>query len=174
MGVGKSTVGRSCAQRLNRTFVDTDERIVEISGRSIADLFAVGEPEFRRWERLAVEQVADSAERLVVACGGGAVLDPINRSALRATGIVVWLRADPETLLARVGDGSGRPLLAGDPESVLRQLATDRESAYRAAAHEIVDTDGRTPEDVTNAVLAAARIGSTTDADVGADIDTEE
>jgi shikimate kinase len=174
MGVGKSTVGRICAERLHRAFVDTDELVVEISGRSVAELFAQGESEFRRWERQAVEQTAASDEPLVVSCGGGVVLDPRNRSALRATGMVVWLRAAPETLLARVGDGSGRPLLAGDPGSALRRLASEREPAYRAAAHEIVDTDARTLEDVTNSVLAAARIESTADAGVGADIDTEE
>ena len=159
MGVGKSTIGRQCAELLDRAFVDTDDLVEEISHRTISDLFAESEAVFRRWERLAVDRAAASTAPLVMACGGGVVVDPANRDRLRGSGFVVWLRATPETLVSRVGDGAGRPLLAGDPAATLRHLAETREPAYRAAAHAIVDTDGRSFEDVTTDVLAAARIG---------------
>ena len=71
---------------------------------------------------------------LVIACGGGTVLDPDNRRRLRDAGVVVWLRAPVEVLAARVGDGASRPLLAGDPRGALARLAAAREAAYEATA----------------------------------------
>jgi shikimate kinase len=69
----------------------------------------------------------------------------------------VWLRARPETLLARVGKGNGRPLLADDPAAALRRIAADRESAYESAAHFVVDVDGCSADQVADAVLAAVK-----------------
>jgi shikimate kinase len=159
MGAGKTVVGQVCAARLGRAWVDTDDLLEQLAGRTIPELWAEGEPTFRRWEREAIDQVAASPVPLVISCGGGAVLDADNRRALRAAGTVVWLRATPQTLAERVGDGSGRPLLAGDPAGTLARLARLREPAYEAAAHVVIDTDGRSTGDVTDAVLAAARIG---------------
>jgi shikimate kinase len=156
MGAGKTTVGRRCAERLGRPFVDTDDVVVAHAGMKVDEIFRnAGEPQFRELERAAVADVAASPEPLVIACGGGVVLDPENRRALRASGFVVWLRASTATLAARVGDGSTRPLLAGDAPGALDRLARLREPAYEAAAHCEVDTVDKTLNVVTDEVLAA-------------------
>ena len=155
MGAGKSTVGEACASRLGRGFVDTDTLVEANSGETVAELFERGEAEFRAWERRAIADVAASPVPLVVACGGGAVIDPENRRALRASGVVVWLRATPETLAARVGDGTDRPLLASDPIGALRRLASLRDDAYTASADVVIDVDHHAVDQVVDAVTAA-------------------
>jgi shikimate kinase len=155
MGAGKTSVGRRCAVRLERPFVDTDELVVVAAGVPFAELWeAEGEPGFRARERVAVADAAASPEPLVIACGGGAVLDPENRRLLRATGFVVWLNASAEALAARLAGDDSRPLLAGgDRTLTLERLAVLRADAYEAAAHAVVDTDDRTQDAVADAVL---------------------
>ena len=158
MGAGKTTVGTRCAERLGRGFVDTDELVIARTGRSIADIFvADGEPAFRAHERAAVAEACASSEPFVIACGGGAVLDPENRQVLRAHGVVVWLRASPPVLAARVAqDGTERPLLGSmlhDAEARLTELEEQRDAAYRATAHVTVDTSRRTVDEVVDVVL---------------------
>jgi shikimate kinase len=156
MGAGKTTVGKVCARRLGRTFVDTDDVVTGTARMTVDEIFTEGgEAGFRRLEHDVVADVCASPEPLVVACGGGAVLDPDNRRALRSAGIVVWLRAPAGTLAGRVGDGSTRPLLRDDPVGALARLERLREPAYEAAAHVSVDTDGVDVESVAGAVLAA-------------------
>jgi shikimate kinase len=94
MGAGKTSVGSECARRLRRDFVDTDDLVVRTADMTIASIFAEGgESRFRAIEREVVTDVCASPRPLVIACGGGTVLDPENRRALRGSGIVVWLRA---------------------------------------------------------------------------------
>ena len=155
MGAGKTTVGTACAQRLGWTFVDTDDLVVGIAHTTVEGIFAEGgEPRFRRLEHEVVADVVASPEPLVIACGGGTVLDVDNRRALRAAGVVVWLRAPVSTLLSRVGDGSTRPLLRDDPDGALARLERLREPAYEAAAHATVDTDDLDIVAVADAVLS--------------------
>lgn len=155
MGAGKTTVGRLCADRLGRPFIDTDDVVESLARASVAEIFAnEGEACFRDWERQAIGDVCASPAALVIACGGGAVLDATNRRLLRATGRVVWLRAPAAVLHARVGAGSGRPLLASGARSTLGRLAAQRESAYSAVAHSAVDTEDIGPDSVADAVLA--------------------
>ena len=155
MGAGKTTVGRECARRLGRPFVDTDDLVVDVAHMTVEAIFAErGESEFRRLERGVVADVCASPEPLVVACGGGAALDPDNRRALRAAGVVVWLRAPAATLLDRVGDPAGRPLLRDDPAGALARLERLREPAYHAAAHAEVDTDDLDVDAVASAVVS--------------------
>lgn len=155
MGAGKTTVGRICAERLGRPFVDTDDVVESLAHSTVAEVFATdGEGRFRALERQVVADIAASPEALVVACGGGAVVDPENRRLLRASGHVVWLRARPAVLHERVGDGAGRPLLESGPLPTLERLATQREAAYTDAAHARVDTEGVDPQGVADAVLA--------------------
>jgi len=159
MGAGKSTVGERCASALDRPFVDTD-RLVELhAGMTVAEIFSTqGEPAFRALERTVVADVTVAPEPLVIACGGGVALDPDNRRALRAHGVVVWLRADAHELGRRVGSGAGRPLLdGGAPAATLARLAALRVPAYEAAAHAIVDTDDLAIEAVTERVLEEYR-----------------
>jgi shikimate kinase len=155
MGVGKTTVGKRCAERLDRPFVDTDELVVAAAGVPFAELWAVeGEPGFRARERVAVADAAASPVPLVIACGGGAVLDPDNRRVLRGTGFVVWLDAPPAILVSRLAGDDSRPLLAGrDRAATLTRLADVRAPAYEAAADVTVATDGRTMDEVAAAVV---------------------
>lgn len=155
MGVGKTTVGRLCAERLGRPFVDTDDVVEALAGLAVPEIFATGgELRFRELERQAVADVCNGPEPLVIACGGGAVLDAENRRRLGDAGYVVWLRAPAAVLQGRVGGGEGRPLLSGDPLTTLERLATLRDDAYRAAGHASIDTDRLTPEEVAAEVFA--------------------
>jgi shikimate kinase len=155
MGAGKTSTGRACAARLDRPFVDTDDVVVATAGVPFADLWsAEGEAGFRARERVAVRDAAASPDPLVIACGGGAVLDPGNRTALRETGFVVWLDAPAEAIAARLAHDHSRPLLAGgDRTATLTRLGEDRAAAYDAAADVRVDTGGRSVAEVADAVL---------------------
>jgi shikimate kinase len=154
MGAGKSEVGAVLARRLSRPLVDTDELIVEVAGMPILRIFEQeGERGFRALEAAAVRQAA-ATPGAVVACGGGAVLDPANVHVLRTAGVVVYVQVSPEVAAARVGDAEGRPLLAGgDPGARLAALIGERSAAYERAAHLVVDG---TPaaEEVASAIVA--------------------
>ena len=99
MGAGKTTVGARCAELMQRPFLDTDQLVEANARMGVADIFRHhGEQQFRVLERDAVEDACASPTPLVIACGGGAVLDPANRRRLRDCGLVVWLRASPAVL----------------------------------------------------------------------------
>ena len=159
MGVGKTSVGQRCAELLDRPFVDTDELVVASAGVPFDDIWAAeGERGFRAREKIAVADVAASPTPLVISCGGGAVLDGDNRRALRSTGMVVWLVASSTELASRLVHDDSRPLLAGrDKTATLERLSAQREPAYEAAAHLQVDTEGRTVDEVADAVVQEFR-----------------
>lgn len=157
MGAGKSTVGRALAERLRLPFLDSDVMVEDSSGTSIPALWAArGEREFRRLESRALVRALGEAEDVgaVIAAGGGCVTDEANRRLLRERGWVVWLRASPETLAARVGDGDGRPLLAADVGVTVSDLVEERRELYADVASIVVDVDAMTPEEVVERVLA--------------------
>lgn len=161
MGVGKSTVGRILAERLERGFVDTDAEVEAAVGGSIDEVFRrLGQRRFRALEAERVRHAA-ALRGQVIAVGGGALLDPGNVTQLRGTGDLVLLDADPAELAARItaeDGGTSRPLLAdsADPEAALAALRDQREQVYEAAASHAIDTTGRTPEEVADEVLAWA------------------
>ena len=127
MGTGKTAVGKRVASRLGRRFVDTDDLIEERAGRSIPRIFAEdGEPGFRRLEAEVIAQ-AVAGDGRVIATGGGAVLSRANMTCLRRSGVIVALRADAESILARVGRAEYRPLLGDAPEENIRRLLRERE-----------------------------------------------
>ena len=143
MGAGKSSIGPQLARRLGRRFIDTDAEVERAVGRRVAEIFERdGEPAFRRHERAAIE--ACCGEPAVVALGGGAIAEPGARERLAGAGLVIYLRARPETLLARVGDADSRPLLRDlEPAAQKARLAAllaQRRSAYESAAI-VIDTD---------------------------------
>lgn len=155
MGSGKTTVGRAVASARRLDFVDIDVLIASVTESSITDLWATnGETVFRGLERSMMKSAASDADA-VVATGGGVVLDPGNIDVMRGAGMVVWLQASPETLAARIGRDSGRPLLAGSPDPVasLTGLLAERESRYAEAAHTCVDTGGRSIDSIVSEVL---------------------
>lgn len=148
MGVGKSTVGPRLAEALGRPFVDLDARVQSEAQATIADIFAAeGEPGFRRREAVALAGVLDGPPA-VVALGGGVVADPAQRVRIRGAGVVLTLTARLETIQRRV-DGGGRPLW---PDA--ERLLADRAAAY-ADADATIDTEGRAPDEVVAAALAA-------------------
>ncbi len=152
-GSGKSAVGRRLAERLDFDFVDGDEEIERVAGRSVAEIFAEsGEPGFRQIEREVVVGLLER-DRLVLASGGGAILDERTRADLRRSGPVCWLRASPETLAARVvsdeSTGDRRPRLAGTGVlEEMKELSSTRAPLYADAATIEVETEGRTIAEV--------------------------
>ncbi|MFD3590679.1 shikimate kinase [Streptomyces sp. NPDC058683] len=157
MGVGKSTVGQLLAERLGVGYRDTDEDIVATEGRAIADIFvAEGEPVFREIEKRAV-QVALVEHEGVLALGGGSILDADTR-ALLAGRRVVYLSMDVEEAVKRTGLNAARPLLAISPRKQWRELMDARRHLYEEVASVVVATDGRTPEEVTQAALDALEL----------------
>lgn len=155
MGSGKTTVGRALAARLGRPLLDSDAMIEAREGRTVRDIFSSdGEDAFRSIETEVLVQSLARPEPAVIAAAGGVVLRVENRDALRASGArVVWLRADPAVLVERVKGGQHRPLLDDDPAGVLQRMYAERERLYREVADAIVTVDGRSVNDVVEAVL---------------------
>ena len=154
MGTGKTTVGRAVAHRLGFRCVDSDHEIEAAEGMTVAQIFAEkGEPYVRALERRVVEG-GHAPERLVVACGGGLVVQPGMIDALSAKGVLVCLHASIETVIARTSrHGSTRPLLdVPDPDARARALYAEREPIYRAAGTLIL-TDSRPLSDITAHVI---------------------
>ena len=141
MGAGKTTVGRQLARRLGKRFVDSDQEIEERTGVKVATIFEIeGEPGFRARESRVIEELAE-AEDLVLATGGGVVLDPGNRMRLAARGFVIYLHARPRDLWQRTRQDRTRPLLRGvDPLARLEELYTVRDPLYREVADIVIDT----------------------------------
>ncbi|MFC0849440.1 shikimate kinase [Streptomyces noboritoensis] len=159
MGSGKSTVGALLAERLGAPYRDTDADIVAAQGREIADIFVdEGEPHFRELEREAV-RAAVAEHSGVLALGGGAVLDASTRALLSGLP-VVYLSMDVEEAVKRVGLNTARPLLAVNPRRQWRELMEARRHLYTEVARVVVETDGRTPEEVAQAVLDALELKS--------------
>jgi len=157
MGTGKSTVGRAVAHKLGFDLLDSDHEIERQRGQTIPEIFASeGEPAFRALEREFIER-GHPAERTVVSCGGGLVVQPGMLSLLKNRGVVVCLHASIETILARTSRHQHRPLLlAENPEERIRTLYTAREPVYKQSGTVIL-TDARPLHDVAAHVMRAWR-----------------
>ncbi|MGJ9412153.1 shikimate kinase [Aeromicrobium sp. CF4.19] len=150
-GAGKSTVAREIGSRLGLAVRDTDADIEAETGRSIPDLFVQdGEAHFRALETAAV-QVALADHEGVLAVGGGAVTSQATRDALSGHH-VVFLDVGLVHAVERVGLAANRPLLLGNVRSTLKALMDERRPVYREVATLVVDTDGRTPQEVADIV----------------------
>jgi shikimate kinase len=155
-GAGKTTVGTRVAERLGVAFRDTDADIVVAAGKEIPEIFIDdGEDAFRALERTAVAGALASFDG-VLALGGGAVLAAETRERLRDH-TVVYLSVDLPDAVSRVGLGAGRPLLTVNPRATLKYLLEQRRPLYEEVATVVVRTDGRTPEDIADEVLAALK-----------------
>lgn len=152
-GSGKSTVGALLAERLGVAFHDVDAVIVERSGKSIADIFVEdGEPAFRALEeRTTAELLALPG---VLSLGGGAVLSPTTRAALRDHR-VIWLKVGLAQSVKRIGLDTARPLLLGNVRSQLRKLLDERAALYREVGTEVIDTDHTTPAEIVKMIMSA-------------------
>jgi shikimate kinase len=141
MGAGKTTVGRQLAKRLGRRFVDADHEIEARTGVRIPTIFEIeGEAGFRRREAEAIDALTRE-HGLVLATGGGAVLDPSNRRRLKESGLVVYLRVLPLLLYERTRHDRNRPLLqVADPLATLEELFAQRDPLYREVADVVIDT----------------------------------
>jgi shikimate kinase len=134
MGAGKSSIGRRLAQTLDMPFFDADEEVVRAAGRSIPDIFAdLGEQAFRDGERRVIARLLEGPPH-VLATGGGAFMNPETRALIARKAVSVWLKADIDVLVRRVGRKSDRPLLHGrDPREALEALARERYPVYAQA-----------------------------------------
>jgi shikimate kinase len=157
MGVGKTTIGEMVAERLGVTCRDTDADIVAEQGRSIADIFIEdGEEHFRALEAREV-RAALTEHTGVLSLGGGSILDPATRQLL-AGRPVVFLDMGVAEAVRRVGLDTARPLLAVNPRKRWRELMEARRPLYTEVARAVVDTEGRTPQDVADAVMDALEL----------------
>ena len=158
MGAGKSTIGRHLAKSLGMEFVDSDHEIERRTGASIPLIFDVeGEAGFRQREKKVIDELTQR-DGIVLATGGGAVLDPENRACLRERGKVIYLYATIEQLLARTAKDRNRPLLqTADPRARLQELLLARDILYREVADLVVDTGGRTARSTEREILAKIR-----------------
>jgi shikimate kinase len=159
MGAGKSATAKLVAAQLGWAKADTDEMVERVEGMTVAALFKCrGEEAFRDSESGAIKQVGQVPGPVAVSVGGGAVLRAENRASMRALGTVVWLRARPRTLAARVGRGDGRPLLAaapgGGPAAVLEKIMAERAHLYEEVADVVIDVDDLSPAQVARLVVA--------------------
>ena len=159
MGSGKSAVGRQLARRLDLEFIDADNELERRTGVDIAYIFEMeGETGFRARERDLLDELS-SRTGIVLATGGGAVLDADTRARLRERGRVVYLRASVDQQLARTRHGTHRPLLNNpDPRGTLERLLSIREPFYQEVADIVSNTDGRKVSTVVDDILKQMRL----------------
>jgi len=155
MGSGKSTIGRALQEAAGLEFADSDDEVERATGLTVRQLWErKGEAALRIAETEVVRRLAARGKG-VVATGGGVVLDPANVEMMKASGTVVWLRAEPPVLAGRIS-GTARPLLdVDDVEQKLKAILSDRTVLYEDAADVVIETEGAAPADIVQAVLEA-------------------
>lgn len=159
-GSGKTTVGKILARKLGRELVEMDELITQRAGLAIPEIVEkYGWSKFRDIEEEIASEVA-GRDNIVNAAGGGIVTREKNIAKLKKNGVLVWLKADVETLVKRVGEDTARPLLVGRTwrEDMEITLA-ERKPLYQKAADLAVDTENKTPEEVAEAIIKLLTTG---------------
>ena len=151
MGSGKSTLGKTLSEKIQKPFVDLDSEIEKAAGKSISEIFDIdGEKQFRKMETKQLKQYSES----IVACGGGIVLNDNNRKFINENGIAILLLASMGELSHRLSDSGNRPLLADDnTEEALTKLWLERQLHYLNTADFTIETDGKNPEQLTEEIL---------------------
>ncbi|WP_369796289.1 shikimate kinase [Snodgrassella sp. CFCC 13594] len=154
MGAGKTTLGKQLALQLSRAFYDSDQEICVRTGVSIPTIFELeGEAGFRAREAAVIDEITQKTN-IVLATGGGAILQPTNREKLRSRGQVVYLHAQPELLLMRTRYDKNRPLLqVADPLAKLQDLYAQRDPIYRSAAHHIIDVNDQYAQQTLSRII---------------------
>lgn len=155
MGSGKTTIGRALAKRLNLRFVDADHEIESRTGASITLIFEIeGEASFRQREADVIRDLTQQ-QGIVLATGGGAILDPESRRSLRERGTVVYLRASVGSLVQRTSHDRQRPLLqTADPRARIEELMRQRAPLYEEVAHITAETGRPNVQSVVQNILA--------------------
>jgi shikimate kinase len=154
MGAGKSTIGRQLSKQLKMAFHDSDHEIEQRTGVDIPLIFELeGEAGFRKRESAVINELTRLPD-IILATGGGAILDPVNRQHLSSRGRVVYLYASVEQQLKRTGKDRNRPLLqTADPRAKLEELMAVRDPLYREIADLVIDTDGKRVRDVVRQII---------------------
>ena len=155
MGSGKTTVGRALARKLNKLFIDSDHEIEARTGASIPLIFEIeGEPSFRQREAEVIQDLT-MRQNIVLATGGGAILNPESRIFLKSCGTVIYLRASVHHILQRTGRDKNRPLLqTADPRRRLEELSRQRDPLYREIADIIIDTGRPNVQFLVHSILS--------------------
>lgn len=158
MGAGKTTIGRQLAKQLGRTFYDSDKVIEERTGATIPLIFELEKEEgFRKREKAIIDELTQYPD-IILATGGGAVLDPQNREHLANRGHVIYLMAPIDFLLQRTSRDSNRPLLqTDDPRRKLQEIMEIRDPLYREIADTVIETDSCPVKQVVAKILAIAK-----------------
>ncbi len=153
MGSGKSTVGKLLAEQMQMTFLDLDEIIETNTQKTIRDIFEQdGELYFRKLESEALVNV--NQENSVISCGGGIILDELNRIQLKSSGKVVFLQVSIEELSKRLQTLVDRPLLKGKKiDEELTSLWSDRKELYIETAHITINVESQTPKQITELII---------------------
>jgi shikimate kinase len=159
MGAGKSTIGRQLSKQLRMVFYDSDREIENRTGVDIPLIFELeGEQGFRKRERLVIDELT-SLPNIVLATGGGAILDGDNRKHLAERGLVIYLHASVNQQLARTKHDRNRPLLQTDnPRQRLDDLMRLRDPLYREIADLVIDTDGKRVMAVVNQIIRKLKL----------------
>jgi shikimate kinase len=159
MGAGKSTIGRQLSRQLRMTFYDSDREIENRTGVDIPLIFELeGEQGFRKRERLVIDELT-SLPDIVLATGGGAILDADNRKHLAERGLVIYLHASVNQQLDRTKHDRNRPLLQTDnPRQRLGDLMQLRDPLYREIADLVIDTDGKRVMAVVNQIIRKLKL----------------
>ncbi|MBA5606027.1 3-dehydroquinate synthase [Duganella sp. FT3S] len=154
MGAGKTTIGRILARKLGLKFIDSDHEIEARTGASIPWIFEIeGEQSFRRREADVIRELT-AQQGIVLATGGGAILNPDSRAYLKARGTVIYLRASVNSILARTAHDKNRPLLqTADPRKKLEELMALRDPLYQQVAHMVIDTGRPNVQSMVQTIL---------------------
>jgi len=158
MGAGKTTIGKQLAQQLGREFYDSDREIEQHTGADIPLIFELeGEAGFRKREKNMIHELTKKKD-IVLATGGGAILDPENREQLKMHGFVVYLNAPLSQLINRTSRDKNRPLLQTEnPHKKMEEILAVRDPLYREVADVIVETDGSPVRNVVKKLITLAK-----------------
>ena len=159
MGAGKTTIGKRLAKALKLKFIDADHELERRTGVTIATIFDIeGEAGFRLREQKLLDELTQLDE-VILATGGGAVLNPQTRQALATRGFTVYLHAEPEELIARTRNDTHRPLLqAPDRAERLRAIVAERHPLYEEVAHCSIDTGSLPLGEIVVRIKTASRL----------------